>query len=329
MTKMLIGRNVNTIFTDALWWMKVAGVKEKSRNGKVLVAPGPVVSEYRNPTERLCFNPTRDANHVFHLMESIWMLAGQNDVSWLLPFNSRFVEYTEDGVTQHGAYGRRWRHHFQVDQIKDIIYLLRTDPESRRAVMGMWDPAVDSLANVRDVPCNTHIYFDTRHGALNMTVCNRSNDMLWGAYGANVVHMSMLQEVIAAGVGLEVGVYRQFSNNMHIYTDNPVAQCLLENTPLLKYDLYATGDAKPVQLIQLNETVEDFLVDCVRFVEQESFEDDKQRLPYRTAFMRNIAQPLYNAYLERRAGGEPKLDDLYPCDWTTAFTLWADRRDSK
>ena len=32
---------------------------------------------------------------------------------------------------------------------------------------------------------------------LCMTVCNRSNDMLWGAYGANVVHMSMLQEFVA------------------------------------------------------------------------------------------------------------------------------------
>jgi hypothetical protein len=45
--------------------------------------------------------------------------------------------------------------------------------------------------------------------------------MLWGAYGANVVHMSILQEYMAAAIGVEVGVYRQVSDSFHIYL-NPV-----------------------------------------------------------------------------------------------------------
>jgi hypothetical protein len=55
-----------------------------------------------------------------------------------------------------------------------------------------------------------------------MTVCNRSNDMLWGAYGANVVHMSMLQEFVAHNLNLPMGDYTQISDSFHIYPNNPV-----------------------------------------------------------------------------------------------------------
>ena len=48
-----------------------------------------------------------------------------------------------------------------------------------------------------EIPCNTAIYFKVREGKLNMTVSNRSNDVIWGTFGANVVHMSILQEYVA------------------------------------------------------------------------------------------------------------------------------------
>jgi len=54
---------------------------------------------------------------------------------------------------------------------------------------------------------------------LNMTVFNRSNDMVYGALGANVVHFSVLQEYMAACIGVEVGTYYQVSSNMHVYLD--------------------------------------------------------------------------------------------------------------
>lgn len=54
---------------------------------------------------------------------------------------------------------------------------------------------------------------------LNMTVVNRSNDLIWGLLGANVVHFSFLQEYLAAHIGLEVGTYHQVTNNMHCYTE--------------------------------------------------------------------------------------------------------------
>ncbi len=75
---------------------------------------------------------------------------------------------------------------------KLVSHRLKTYPNDRRTVVGMWDPWEDLWEenDGKDYPCNTQIYFWERKGQLNMTVCNRSNDMIWGAYGANAVHMS-------------------------------------------------------------------------------------------------------------------------------------------
>lgn len=52
---------------------------------------------------------------------------------------------------------------------------------------------------------------------LDMTVTNRSNDMVWGMLGANYVHFTILQEYMAARLGAEVGRYHHFTNNLHVY----------------------------------------------------------------------------------------------------------------
>jgi hypothetical protein len=52
---------------------------------------------------------------------------------------------------------------------------------------------------------------------LDLTVCCRSNDAIWGAHGANAVHFSVLQEYLAARIGVGVGTMYQWSNNYHAY----------------------------------------------------------------------------------------------------------------
>ena len=79
----------------------------------------------------------------------------------------------------------------------------------------MWSPVEGEGRK----PCNTQIYFWSRNGKLNMTVANRSNDMIWGAYGANAVHMSFLQEYVASMCGVKCGIYTQFTHNLHAYLD--------------------------------------------------------------------------------------------------------------
>src|SRR4051812_29373079 len=184
----IVANNVNEALSEGLNWLKAAGVRSPSRNGDVLVSPVPVVTEYAYPTERVLFSPLRDANPFFHFFEALWMLAGQRDLTWPLYFNKGFGAYSDDGVTLHGAYGYRWREWFGVDQLELIVNDLSASPDSRRAVLAMWDGEFDlekAAEGGKDVPCNTTAFFDRRDGRLNMMVCCRSNDIYWGAYGAN------------------------------------------------------------------------------------------------------------------------------------------------
>jgi thymidylate synthase len=234
----------------------------------------PVTITYTHPRERVLFNKTRDANVFFHLFESLWLLAGRNDVAPLAYYNSQIADIaSDDGKTFNGAYGYRWRNGFReiplacstpslespnvsygysfetdVNQLAIIIDQLRRKPESRRCVLQMWNVEDDLLKidKTKDVCCNTCVYFSlgfhtelhrrkigskpTADGlggidsfetpiSLDMTVCNRSNDLIWGALGANVCHFSVLQEYVANCLGVEVGVYNQFTNNLHVYKE--------------------------------------------------------------------------------------------------------------
>lgn len=191
-------------------------VKENTRNGPAWVFDGPVIITHATPWRRVLFDPIRDANPFFHFMESIWMLAGSHAVKFPAKFAANLANYSDDGITLHGAYGYRWAAHFGRDQIADVVRILTEDKSSRRAVIGMWDPTAD-LVNRKDLPCNTHVYFRLHGDYLDMTVCNRSNDLVWGMLGANIVHMSYLQEYIASALNRLPGKYYQFTNNLHIY----------------------------------------------------------------------------------------------------------------
>lgn len=224
MHKVLRVRNVQHAYRTGLHYLRKHGAMEDSRNGPVIVAPGPVMTEYARPLERVILDARRDANPFFHLMEAIWMLAGRDDVASLEKYNGRMSSYSDDGVRFNSAYGHRWRHHFARDQIADAIRTLQTDPDTRRCVIQMWDGFRDGVGQSKDFPCNTAVFFRSRRVGsgrreLDMTITNRSNDIIWGAYGANAVHMSVLLEFVAACCGMDVGRMYQLSNNFHAYVD--------------------------------------------------------------------------------------------------------------
>lgn len=208
---------------------------QDSRAGRVLVCPEPVATVYQYPRERVLLDPRRDCNPFFHLVEALWMLAGRDDAATLNHYVRDFGErFGEPGGTIHGAYGHRWRNAMGVDQLDVIVSKLRANPLDRQVVLQMWQAEDDTCADLegvwRDRPCNTHAYFRVRESrsllagetygpVLDMTVCCRSNDMVFGGYGANAVHFSVLQEYLAARIGVEVGTYTQVSNNFHVYED--------------------------------------------------------------------------------------------------------------
>ncbi len=322
---LIAGDTAPDLFVEAWWAMRIGSVEEDSRNGKVMTLQEPTSLLLRDPTKRVLFDPIRDANPFFHVMETVWMFAGENRVEWLEQFNKGYRQYAEDTGQVWGAYGQRWISHFGSysgdnpgNQINSVIRILRRDPTDRRAVIGMWDPDCDLEAPVRDVPCNTHIYFRVVNGKLNMTVCNRSNDMVWGALGANIVHMTYLHELVARGVGITLGEYRVLSNNLHIYKDRDDVKRLWDTS--VPVDHYLTG-AKPYPLLQSGESVEELLKDCDAMVHEPDHS-------YDTAWMRNVAYPMMMAYLNLPARNE-WIDKIKAQDWQIACQEWVARRNGE
>ena len=289
--------NVNGAFITCLANLNMLGEREHTRNGVAVVLPAPVSTLYMRPQERVLFSRYRVPNPYFHLMEALWMLKGRNDLSFPAMFNSGFKKYSDDGVTLHGAYGHRWRQHFGVDQISTVVKLLKDDPQSRRAVIAMYDPHTDGeVKGKKDIPCNTTIYFRVYEGALRMTVCCRSNDAVWGAYGSNVVHFSILQEFIASTLQLHVGPYWQISHNMHIYQDHFE---YLDSPYTMADDLYEDGEVTPTPLWTKPQNVLHFLGDLDKF-----FDGPAAWGGFTTSFFNDTVEPMYMAYMSRKEGGD-------------------------
>jgi thymidylate synthase len=224
--KVLQDANVHQIFPVALNYLRDHGIRRESRNGPVLVSPEPVTSVYTKPWQRVMFWPERDCNPALHLYESLWMLCGRNDVAALVRYAKQFNNYSDDGISLHGAYGYRWKHHFGRNQLAVIAERLKRDPDDRRNVLSMWDAHVDLDRPGKDIPCNLSVTFQRNHlGNLDMVVFNRSNDIVWGCYGANAVHFSFLLEYMANLIGCKIGTYTQISVNWHGYlsTIEPLA----------------------------------------------------------------------------------------------------------
>jgi thymidylate synthase len=156
--------NVNGAYSRGLHLLRQVGVLERSRAGDVIVSPTPVTTVYEQPCDRVLFDATRDANPFFHVMESVWMLAGSRDGRWLDRYVSTFSKrFGEEAGEIHGAYGHRWRQHFEEDgprghrmlpdQLTMVGTMLFRDIATRRAVIAMWDPIDDLMAEKSDVPC--------------------------------------------------------------------------------------------------------------------------------------------------------------------------------
>lgn len=329
-------RNVNHALPEGLRLLDLQGVQRDSRNGPVKVMRDPVTTVYRKPTERVMFYPDRDCNPFFHLFESLWMLAGRNDVEYVKRFVKRMETFSDDGITFNGAYGFRWREYFGIDQLEKVAEALKANPECRRQVVQIWD-WTDLGKQSKDLPCNTQVYFGRGfQGELNMTVCNRSNDVVWGAYGANAVHFSYLLEFMAAWIGCPVGSYFQISNNYHGYlsTYEPLKHLAdLAADPHRMPPLnepYLAGIVKPYSLV--NTDIDTWQQDLVMFLEE-----GERATGYQDSFFRRVAVPMlmaFNAFKEnvgeeRYIHSYAELAQVKAEDWKLAAQEWIDRRHKR
>lgn len=327
-------RNVNEALAIGMNLMRYEGKPASSRGMEVLRAPGPVTTVYERPQERVLFNPVRDANPFFHLIDALWLLSGSNRVELPAHFLKNITRFSDNGLKFHGAYGYRLRHSFGFDQIEMACAMLKEKPDSRQAVMSIWSPTLDLATKTLDMPCNDMLMLDIVDDALNITVCNRSNDVIWGAYGANAVQFSVLQEYMAACIGVKVGHYTQQSNNYHVYTDNAFWLKYQEDGDTHRYvDYYEEGKVLPLSLAEDALDARALFHDCEALAR--NAEDGRKLLvhQYGSSFFKRVVVPMVAAYETYKTKDFDatirQLEEVEALDWRVACTEWVQRRAVK
>lgn len=221
---------------------------EERRGQKVMEFLGPVLAELTDPTANVLLLNGRDSNPWVNMAEFPWLVAGRADIAWLQHYLPRAVDFSDDGITWRAGYGprlRRWgQGHLgspKFDQLQRVVDLLTKQPDTRQAVITLWDPLLD-LAPVhapdrvepdyawsgnpvpplqemryKDYPCTNWLHFQVVDGALDLTVAMRSNDLIWGFSAVNVYNFTMLQQLVAHCIGMPPGTYRHLANNLHVY----------------------------------------------------------------------------------------------------------------
>lgn len=314
-------KNVRDGYLRTLGLLKSYGKKVETRNGPALSMQGTTVINVKNPWERVLEDQARDANPFFHLLEACWMLAGRRDTTFVSQFNSNMVNYSDDKEVFNAAYGHRWAEHFGYDQLDRAIQMLRKDPSSRRVVIDMWDGYSDLGSTSLDIPCNLMICPRIIGPSLHMTVFNRSNDAVWGLFGANAVHLTVLQEWMAAALGVGMGEWVQVSTDLHIYEQH---WGLMQDSKWAGYAFWAPYPKRqPLVCAGNTDYAELFRKECVDLCngKTEGFE---------SPFLEDTVEPMYTAWREWKAGNKEEAIYIASCieaeDWRQAATWWLKRR---
>jgi thymidylate synthase len=135
------------------------------------------------------------------------------------------------------VYGKQWRHFEthdgrKIDQINDLMHILQTDPNSRRALVCGWNPGAIPDANMHGKwdkiidsgraclpPCHTLFQFDIEDDALSCKLYQRSADIFLGV-PFNVASYALLTHMIANQLGLKVGKFYHTFGNIHLYVNH-------------------------------------------------------------------------------------------------------------
>lgn len=283
------GRNIQQILPDAMYRLRVQGVER----GGVVMFPEPVTTVYERPDERVCFWAERNADPFYQLFAALRMLNGAE-----------------------------WRSYFGFDQLSEIVRILLSGQEP---VLSMWDPREGNYA-----PKDLQAIFNfAQDGRLDMTVTNRSSDMLWGAYGASVVKLSYLHEFVARAVDVSPGVLRHVCASLHARKEELAKVMRLSDVAydgiwprnVWLRDPYQKGLARPFPLMTL--PWEEWLEELKMFL------SDPFAIGFKDPFFRRVAIPMmraHKAYFDKSDTAIRLLKrGVYASDWKLAGIEWIER----
>lgn len=169
-----------------------------------------------NPRARLSRTETR-GKPFSCLGEFCWYLSKTNDLAFISYYIPEYNEFAEGNII-FGGYGPRLFNYGGIDQVANVIDLLKRKPESRQAVIQLFDVG-DIVAIHKDIPCTCTLQFMIRQGALHMFTYMRSNDAYLGL-PHDVFCFTFLQEIIARTLSVELGRYTHMVGSLHLYERN-------------------------------------------------------------------------------------------------------------
>lgn len=238
----------NDLIVDDINQLLQASCNIIMMNGEDVTVKGKLTKELHpawitvlKPTKRTLLYPHRGNNPFATLFETLWVLGNKcNDIGLLSKFLPRAVNYSDNGKKWRAGYPERIRcatgggdwFNGEVDQLHYVYYKLKSDPETRQAVMTLWNPMLDcfnrnlegdltgELKNSKDFPCSNWVTFLIRNDRLDCTFAIRSNDAIFGMTSINLYEFSVMQEIIARKLGVGVGHFYYLANSLHIYEEH-------------------------------------------------------------------------------------------------------------
>ena len=159
--------------------------------------------------------------------ELLWFLKGSTNVRWLQERNVHiWDEWADENGDLGPVYGAQWRSwpaptaddpNRTIDQIANVMDLIRNNPDSRRMVVSAWNPA--EVENMALPPCHALFQFYVADGRLSCQLYQRSCDMFLGV-PFNIASYALLTMMIAQVCGLRPGEFVHTTGDTHLYLNH-------------------------------------------------------------------------------------------------------------
>jgi thymidylate synthase len=172
-----------------------------------------------NPLNRNTTLSKRNWKHALAIGEFAWHVSGSNDLDFISYYARQWKNFSNDGKSvSESCYGHKI---FKKDasgqsQWNRLIKLLNKDKYSRRAVLDFYNSGKGIDYFAIDIACVCTVQFLIRNEKLDVIVNMRSNDLIWGM-PYDIYLFSMLQEMLAIELDVELGKYFHNVGSMHIY----------------------------------------------------------------------------------------------------------------
>jgi thymidylate synthase len=260
--------NITDAFYQGLEYFQTHGtdviIGKKGKNHMKELSP--VVINIKNLKERFLIVPKRNLNIFATIAETFWVLGGRNDVEFLSRYFSRAAKFSEDGLTWRASYGERLKTHFGVNQIFEAYKSLKELNVSNQANMVIFDPKEDLKGRKTNNPCTIWVHFAIRDSRLNTFVTMRANDIFWGFSHINVFEWSVIAELLAYWLGVEVGDYYQFNASWRIYPRH-LKKCNIVMKNKIDKDVYSKNPDE--NQLPIDIKIDDFseLMDSFFYIE--------------------------------------------------------------